>query len=644
MLKKDLNHLQKVIYLNLNYKRGIELMDGQKLIFSRTDSQSGLTNASISASNDKDASVIIRELLQNSFDSAIDDAKRQQAQIKFIIDTIHKSDIPGIVEYENAINAIEKERLSEQEKDILSAIKEELSQDTIPIMYVVDNGIGFNQETLVSILSDGISVKSDPINSGGSYGNGHFSAFNISNLRYVLYGGKSSDGKMICSGQALLRTHRNDGTLKNGAGFLRTEDEPIIEENDIFLKNNQIPQIISNELSKLQESGAIVAMIGFNFFGKEDPQKEEILNLMSSSVVRNFFVAISQGHLKVDLVWDDKLITINQESLEKIFFSTREEKSNPLYQTAERFYNLLYKGHLQSIETKEGIVDVYYLESDSNTKLALCRNGMWINDAIPSPLRAGAFSSNKSFSALVLPQRDTELSALIKRAEGNLHMDLRLNRFPNDKAGKEKKKRLQAALDEIKSFLASIIGKNDSESFDVSIPELSINMIGDAKTKRRSERKSNKLKKTNERKKPAEGGDGKAQGGKGKKDKSNEKRRVGNPFDGVGKIGKRHNPQKKEAYVKFTIDKNATNLRLSLRLDDGTDPTCDIYSMSGRLSIKEAICNGKACKIVDNNTIDIGKVDRGTFLDLTIDYDTNIKGNYSVDYEFLNSALKKDNA
>lgn len=81
---------------------------------------------------------------------------------------------------------------------------------------------------------------------------------------------------------------------------------------------------------------------------------------------------------------------------------------------------------------------------------------------------------------------------------------------------------------------------------------------------------------------------------------------------------------------------------LSLRLDDGTDPTCDTYTMSDRLFIKSAVCNGKKCHIIDNDTIDIGKVDRGEVLDLQIDYETNIKGNYSVDYEFSNSALKKD--
>lgn len=616
-------------------------MAEQQLIFSKADAPSGLTNAAISASNDKDSSVIMRELLQNSFDSAIDDARKKQAQVKFIIDTIQKSEIPGIDEYEEAINAIENEKLSDQETDILLSIKEELSKDIIPIMYVVDNGIGFSQETLVSILSDGISIKSDPINSGGSYGNGHFSAFNISGLRYVLYGGKSKDETTICSGHAMLRTHINDGKLKSASGFLRTKDEPIVEK-DIFFKDKQIPYIMTKELSQLQESGAVIAMLGFNFFGKDDPQKEQIINLMSSSVVRNFFVAISEGHLKVDIIWDEKSITIDQDSLEKIFYDTREEKSSPLYQTAERFYKLMYKGHEQIITTKEGDVKVYYQESDTNTKLALCRNGMWINNAIPSPLNIAALNRNKTFSALVLPQRDTELSALVKRAEGNHHIDLKLNRFSNDKTGCEKKKRFQGALEEIKAFLVSIIGENDSESFDVSIPELSINMIGDAKAKRRSERKAPKVTKVKTKKKAVEGGSGKAEGGEGTKEKSKEKRRIGNPFDGVGKLGVRHNPSKKEAYVKFMIDKNATNLLLSLRLDDGTDPTCDTYSMSERLIIKEAFNNGIKCNIIDHDTIDIGKVDRGTFLDLTIDYETNIKGNYSVDYEFLNSALKKD--
>ena len=200
----------------------------QKLIFSLGQVQSGFTNASTSASNDKDSSTIIREILQNSYDSAINEAQKEKAKIKFILDYIKKNQIPGIKEYEDALNAIKEEDLSdkEQEQDILNTIVEQLKSSKIPVLHVIDNGMGFSQSKLVAILSDGISDKENPNDAGGSYGNGHFSAFNISNLRYVLYGGKLKDGSKLCSGQALLRTHKQNGELKLGTGFLLTDNKP----------------------------------------------------------------------------------------------------------------------------------------------------------------------------------------------------------------------------------------------------------------------------------------------------------------------------------------------------------------------------------------------------------------------------------
>jgi len=104
----------------------------EQLIFSSAISQSGFTNASTSASNDKDSSTIIREILQNSYDSAINEANRDTAKVKFIIDYIEKSKIPGITEYEQALESIKKEDLSkkEQEQDILNVIEEQLKTDT----------------------------------------------------------------------------------------------------------------------------------------------------------------------------------------------------------------------------------------------------------------------------------------------------------------------------------------------------------------------------------------------------------------------------------------------------------------------------------------------------------------------------------
>jgi len=611
------------------------------LIFSAATSQSGFTNASISASNDKDASVIIRELLQNSYDSAINDANQPVAKVKLIIDYINKENIPGIDNYEKALNAIENEKLSEQEKDIFNVLKEELKKDKIPILYVIDNGVGFSNITLCSVLSDGISTKNNPNNAGGSYGNGHFSAFNISNLRYVLYGGISKMGNTICSGQALLRTHKSNG-LKDAKGFLRTKDEPILEENDVFLKGNDIPNVIVQQLDKIEQNGAVVAILGFNFFGNDNNIKK-VVDLMSSSVTRNFFVAISDGMLEVEIINDEKSVIIDVSTLKTIFYETKEEKSNPNFNIAERFYTMMEKGQCQTIETKQGDVKVYYKESATDTRLALCRNGMWINDALPPPLNKGQFTENKYFNALILPQRDANFSTLIRRAEGNLHMDIKLNRFLNDTSGRAKKELLQCAMKEVSDHLIKVIGKNDSDSFDVDIPELSINMIGDTKSKDSKKRKSPKTKKVARKPKSAtkDDGTGKPTGGKGKKKKSDNKIRVGNPFE-IGRFASRHNAKQKVAKLQFSIEKNASNLLLSLRLEDGTDPTCDTTVIPNRLAIKNAKYNGKDCKIINDDTIDMGKVDKNTPIQLRVEYDTNIKGNYSIDYEFLNSASKKD--
>jgi len=73
--------------------------------------------------------------------------------------------------------------------------------------------------------------------------------------------------------------------------------------------------------------------------------------------------------------------------------------------------------------------------------------------------------------------------------------------------------------------------------------------------------------------------------GKAKENKSNTKKRVGNPFE-IGKFSSFHNAKKQEAKLRFITNKNATNLLLCLRLEDGTDPTCDnIVVVTPRLEL-----------------------------------------------------------
>ncbi len=617
----------------------------ENLIFSSATSQSGFTNASISASNDKNASVIIRELIQNSYDSALEEANESTVKVKLIIDYIDKEEIPSIKSYEKAIKAIKKDpKLSEQEQDILNVIHEELEKTKIPVLHIIDNGIGFNQQKLVAVLSDGISDKSDPNNASGSYGNGHFSAFSASNLRYVIYGGKTKDG-LLCSGQALLRTHKESKKLKSATGFLRTKDKAIIQENNIFLKNYDIPPIMLSQLNKIKKYGAIVSILGFNFFGDEE-NIDKVASLISSSIIRNFFIAIKEEHLEVEVIHKNQHTIINNENFEAIFYQTENEKTEPSFKTVKRFYELVAKGKSDLIKTSEGDVKLYHNLSDNNTKLALCRNGMWINDSIPSPMNLAQFIENKKFNALILPQKNSSISVLIRRAEGNLHRDIRLNRFSSDKDGQKKREKLQQALAEIRNHLLDVIEKNNNDSFDVDIPELSVHMVGKSSSNLPNERKSKKTKKMKKRVKAVDNSneplDDKI--ANPKKDKSKTKRRVGNRFN-VAKFTAIHNTQSKQAKVRFNIDKQSNNLLLSLRLDDGKDPTCDGYgtTTSERLTILSATNQNQQYDIIHNDTINIGEVAKGEAINLTIEYQSDIKGDYTIDYEFLNSMpIEKD--
>jgi hypothetical protein len=411
-----------------------------------------------------------------------------------------------------------------------------------------------------------------------------------------------------------------------------------MEQNDIFLKDNEIPELVNKYLLKMDDTGGIVSILGFNFFGKDN---KNIIDIISSSIVRNFFVAIKDKLLEVEISYQDSNIIIDSNSIEEVFEKTQNEKITPDYKTAKRFFDLLVYGTRGTISTLEGDIELYYSNSDTDTKLALCRNGMWINDAIPSPLNKAQFINNKPFSALVLPKRGSEISALIRRAEGNLHKDILLNRFSNDKNGKQKRKRLQDSLEETKNYFIDKIEKNDNDSFDVDIPELSITMIGDLKSKQPNKRKSIKTTKVPSKPKVAIG-DGDIpikKGGENGQGGGDKRPRPGNPFD-VGKFSSRHNNKENRAYLRFSPEKKATNMLLCLRLEDGTDPTCDSYGYGERLKIKSALYNGNKCDIINEDTIDIGKIEKDELGKVEIEYETNLKGGYSIEYEFLNSAQK----
>jgi len=610
----------------------------QKLRFYPTVQQTGFTNSSLSSSNDKDPSVIVREIVQNSLDAALLDAKKDQAEIKFELKDVLKTQIPGYDKYLSAIKSIEKnikDSGSDQKRDILSDIQKEIESDSISVLMVTDNGIGFDDVRLHAIFADGISLKPDPT-AAGSYGNGHFSAFNISGLRYIFYGGIRDNGSRVASGQALLRTFMDNDGLKTGYGFYTTSNNALIKGNNVYPTGKKIPEIISKELDEFKGSGSILAIFGFNFFGQD---KDRFFDLISSSVARNFFVALHNEELVVEIANKNKKILLNKGTLESILESTSEVKSGreklPSYKIAKKFYNILLNGNRQDVDTDAGKVIVCFENSETDTQLAVCRNGMWISKNLPNPLSIGNFSEYRNFNALILPYKTTYLSRLMRKIEGSMHADLYLNRFKSSTNRTE----FQKSLDAIKMFLHSKIEKNNDESFDVNIPELSIQMLGSSTSKVKTSRSSNKVSKkpsaqrdvdgdgTEDKKKTSERGDSKL--------KTDKKKRSGSPFY-VASASARHTND--GAKIIFKADKNSENLLLILRIDDGTDPSCDSLGYVPPIEIKSASSNNEKLLIDNNDTIVIGKVDVDELVNISIDYslDSNLK-NFGVIYDFYST-------
>ena len=597
-------------------------MDG-RLIFSKTTSQSGFTNASIATSNNKSISTIVREILQNSYDSAILDKGSNRAEVTFIVENIDVLNIPDITNYKNAINAVENtSNLTAQEKNILNTIKNELQKEKIPVLFVIDNGVGFTKDKLVSVLSDGISNKNNPNDSSGSYGNGHFSTFNISNLRYCLYGGKL-EKLNIFSAHTILRTHKIDNELKSSNGYFITRDMAILEENDIYVTNEYIPQIMSNKFELIKDTGAVLAILGFNFF--DDTKDRRLYELISGAIVSNFFAAIHNDLLRVKIIENSEEKLIDKLNLNTILKNTK--RSEP--KNASMFYDILLTEQKQEIQTDLGMVDVYVKQPSQNeTKLAICRNGMWISDSLRSPLNPAQFLENKNFLALIMPRAKTEFASLIREAEGNLHKEIALNRLPKDK-----KERLYKALDAIKTYLQENVNKSDNINFEVEIPELTIEMIGDIRSKSDTninnkntnikEKKINLIPSYDE--KYDEEQESKTQ------NKSNKKQPFGNQIS-IQDFISRHDIKSKTAYIKFTPQTNK-NLFLFLSIDDGTDATCDHKHLGQKIIIKSAKSSQKNYKIIENGVF-IDELKIADTITIEILYEMKANNHYTINYDF----------
>ena len=169
---------------------------------------SGFRSSGLSAYNNVDPHTVVRELVQNALDAAIA-AERDVVRVIFEMDKIRTKDVPALAQYrehlECAIDTQRKKRNLEQAQAIVDAMKASATLKRLPVLWVLDNGVGLDSQGMEDLLGDGQSGKADEW-TAGSYGNGHMTTFPASDPRYILYGGVHQEGRTV-AGHAILASH-----------------------------------------------------------------------------------------------------------------------------------------------------------------------------------------------------------------------------------------------------------------------------------------------------------------------------------------------------------------------------------------------------------------------------------------------------
>ena len=447
------------------------------LTFTGFSTAEGFASKTLATENSVAPGPIIRELIQNSLDAG-QLSGRDQTRVLFAFEELATKDLPGIEEYRKAFQAALKthEGHLENAQAQISRIEKSLKAQTVKVLNVLDNGIGLDTVRMNSLLGDGTTSKSEQ-ESAGSYGLGHFTAFPASNLQFILYGGVTSDSKRTVSAHSILASHEIDQELKGKDGFLIKDTLQTVRNRYVFPGNGEVPPFLDSQLDIIERdsgSGSIVAITAFNDFleDNEDSCVETIL----STAAKHFFPSIRSGRLVVSVTRSSGTRVLDKSSLGDIISRnikntrTGDPLSNSKAYSA--YQTLVFSGE-RVVKTSYGKITIHIRQStQERTRINLFRSGMWITDSLPRN-RQGNYPGYKPFNALVLIDPPSEAFKLVRKSEGEKHLEISANRLAD-----EDRKNFNNLFSEIRDKIIEGLEKSETQVYSPADFML-INPIGD---------------------------------------------------------------------------------------------------------------------------------------------------------------------
>ena len=614
---------------------------------------SGFTSHTAASFNDVSPAKILRELLQNSLDAAVEAGERT-AKVRFEITLLEGRQVPDLAGYKRAFSAAVKyherqaggDGLADPAQQVVDTINGALDSVDAGKHYslsVLDNGIGFDHKRMTSILSDGSSAKSE--GAAGSYGVGHFSAVCASDLRYLLYGGVSKNDKRIASGFTILAGRSGKGNPRSARGFLVKDLLGGAKKLFQFPARAEIPPIVGRALSKIRKKwghGSVVMIPAFNYFGRDHGWLAEIVTRVTAF---NFSAAVHAGELVVEVdetalqggttarVDAGNLGDILSESgsRERAFRSDSWYRGlRPSGQSAWAAYQTISQGQRAVVPSAIGAADVCILvpAPAGRTRLDLFRNGMWITEDIPE-LSPSVFAEWEPFHAVLVPVQGTELHRLVRKAEGPMHDQLSENLLKS-----VEREQFRTALRAIAAWLKDQVPKTQTETYtpdDFLVVTsggdggggggASYSMWGRPVVVQRARMSQQRAADRGGTETGVEPENGSGRGGRKRPPKANKRRSRPLPFRSTGVPGRRG-----QYHLEIECKEPVTEVLLRFRIDENTDATCDRLWPDEDVVLKSFVATGRGDAKVsgqledDNTTIRLRGLTESTYK-IVIEYD-----------------------
>ena len=441
-----------------------------KLKFGPTTSAKGFTSLETSSFNDLPPAKIVREIIQNSLDAAVE-VGEATAIVRFREDSVLPKDIPDVKGYQEAFDKAAKYwkkrgdgKLADPAQQVVNHISsalQSLEKGKATLLSVLDNGIGLDVRRMNSLLSDGASDKQYELS--GSYGVGHLAPMALSDIRYMLYGGLAGGGARIACGRAILASHPGNAKLMSADGYLVKDFRGGLDGNLYeFLPKGSQPRIVADRLDEIESEwghGCAIIIPAFNNFRSGGMK---LWDIVSKVAAYNFCAAIHRDKLMVEVRQGSDEKRLDKNSILSILEVDRErtraarsgsffEGLRPSGQNAYSTLKALTEDGGQSVDTDIGRARISLMlpSVTGRPRIDLFRNGMWITDEIPGLNRAD-FADRQPFHAVIEIEGkdDSQLHRLIRKAEGPMHDKLSLSLLSY-----QERRDLEAALASIAGWL-----------------------------------------------------------------------------------------------------------------------------------------------------------------------------------------------